>query len=263
MFGGDDRIDLGASPAARLTGHVLADGDGRILGVDSGFCDIMQTSTASLVGRTVIAITTPEDRPVTAEKLDWLRLAETCFSLRKRYLRDDGSLAWAENDVALMRDGLGPVRIIATIKMLRPPAADRLPADLLHAARLLLESRRRRDQAFNPGLFGDPAWDLLLAVYVCEAEGRMLTAEALCDASGIGAMSVVRWASLLLATGLLEPEITVAADIMRTPLRLSSEGHRRFELYLAELLDWHETSFSYRNAEPARDAYPGCSDRAQ
>jgi hypothetical protein len=29
-------------------------------------------------------------------------------------------------------------------------------------------------------------------------------------------------------------------DLIGIPLRLSCDGHRRFEQYLAELLDWHE-----------------------
>jgi PAS domain S-box-containing protein len=194
-------VDRPPPQVMKLIGHVLADDAGRFLSVDTGFSAIMSAPITALVGRTIMEITVPEDRPDTAARIDWLRIAETPFTIRKRYLRDDGSLAWVENHVALLRDGVGPVRIIATITQLSPPPLPHFPGDLLQTARLLLESRRRRDRAFLAELFSDPAWDMLLAIYVCEAEGRVLTVQALCDASHIGASVAVRWARMLLDSG--------------------------------------------------------------
>src|ERR1051325_5563112 len=42
------------------------------------------------------------------------------------------------------------------------------------AERLYLE-RRRREEYFPAGLFGEPAWDLILALFVARDEGRRLT----------------------------------------------------------------------------------------
>jgi PAS domain S-box-containing protein len=236
-----DEIASYAGAEMRLVGHALADDAGRFLSVDAGFSEIMAAPIASLVKRTVLSITAPDDRALTGARFDRLKLDDTPHLFRKRYLRDDGSLAWVENHVALLRDGLGPPRMIATITQIEPPHT---PSDLLHAAKLLLEGRRRRDRAFDAELFSDPAWDLLLGVYVCEAEGRILTAKALREASGVAASVAERWIQLLLASGLIEAESAARADLMSMPLRLSGEGHRRFEQYLGELVHWHDMTLN-------------------
>jgi DNA-binding MarR family transcriptional regulator len=41
-------------------------------------------------------------------------------------------------------------------------------------AERLYSDRRRRDEQFPPGLFGEPAWDLLLALFVAREDGREL-----------------------------------------------------------------------------------------
>ena len=35
--------------------------------------------------------------------------------------------------------------------------------------------RRKRDEHFPPGLFGEPAWDLILALFVAREDGRTLS----------------------------------------------------------------------------------------
>ena len=39
-------------------------------------------------------------------------------------------------------------------------------------AERLYSERRRRDAQFPPGLFGEPAWDLLLALFMAQEDGR-------------------------------------------------------------------------------------------
>ena len=41
-------------------------------------------------------------------------------------------------------------------------------------AEKLYSDRRRRDEYFPRGLFGEPAWDLLLALFIAREEGRDL-----------------------------------------------------------------------------------------
>jgi DNA-binding MarR family transcriptional regulator len=41
-------------------------------------------------------------------------------------------------------------------------------------AERLYSERRKRDEHFPPGLFGEPAWDLLLALYIAREDGRDL-----------------------------------------------------------------------------------------
>jgi DNA-binding MarR family transcriptional regulator len=42
-------------------------------------------------------------------------------------------------------------------------------------AERLYSERRKRDEHFPPGLFGEPAWDLLLALFMAREDGRDLT----------------------------------------------------------------------------------------
>ncbi len=56
-------------------------------------------------------------------------------------------------------------------------AAGRGEPDRSHArawAERLYAERRRRDQRFPDGLFGEPAWDLLLALFIAREKGQAI-----------------------------------------------------------------------------------------
>jgi MarR family len=52
------------------------------------------------------------------------------------------------------------------------------------AERLYLERRRRNDY-FPPGLFGEPVWDLMLALFIAREEARRLTIAEAYEAAGV------------------------------------------------------------------------------
>jgi hypothetical protein len=52
------------------------------------------------------------------------------------------------------------------------------------AERLYLE-RRRRNEYFPPGLFGEPVWDLMLALFIAREEARRLTIAEAYEAAGV------------------------------------------------------------------------------
>ncbi|HEX8415879.1 MAG TPA: hypothetical protein VF637_18645 [Sphingomicrobium sp.] len=53
-------------------------------------------------------------------------------------------------------------------------------------AKGLYQARRRRDKAFSvSGLFEDPAWDMLLALYVDEARGYNTGVTSACIAGNV------------------------------------------------------------------------------
>jgi hypothetical protein len=54
-------------------------------------------------------------------------------------------------------------------------------------AERLYSDRRKRDEHFPPGLFGEPAWDLLLALFVAREDGRELSLAEACEAAGADA----------------------------------------------------------------------------
>lgn len=45
-------------------------------------------------------------------------------------------------------------------------------------AERLYDERRRRDDLFPPGLFGEPAWDLLLALFIAREKGEPIILSA-------------------------------------------------------------------------------------
>lgn len=49
----------------------------------------------------------------------------------------------------------------------------------LEYARSLFRQRRARDAIFSAELFGEPAWDLLLTLYIARCEGHWLSMPAL------------------------------------------------------------------------------------
>jgi len=69
-------------------------------------------------------------------------------------------------------------------------------ADYAAAARTMLMSRRKMDQFF-PGLFADPARDMLLDLFVAAEEGRELSVTSCCVAAMVPATTALRWLALL------------------------------------------------------------------
>ncbi len=82
--------------------------DGRLLDVNSRFCEMLGYTRAELLQKTVSEVTHPEDRPRTKLELDKLFTGEiSCFFQEKRYLRKDGSEFWSSTGVSVVKDGTG------------------------------------------------------------------------------------------------------------------------------------------------------------
>jgi DNA-binding MarR family transcriptional regulator len=64
---------------------------------------------------------------------------------------------------------------------------------LVSKARLVLGARRIRSQYFHRDLFGEPAWEILLALYVAEESGPRFTTSRLAEWVGAPLSTVIRW----------------------------------------------------------------------
>lgn len=73
----------------------------------------------------------------------------------------------------------------------------------LAVARRHLAERRLRDEVMGAEMFGEPAWDLLLTLFVAQGEGRRLCVTRLCDAIPVPNTTVLRWIFSLTQRGLL------------------------------------------------------------
>lgn len=97
----------------------------------------------------------------------------------------------------------------------------------LNAAREVVEFRRRRNQRFaQEGVFEDPAWDILLAIFVDEGVGKQVPVSSACHASNVAVTTALRYINRLVEVGLIERQDD-AVDKRRTLLKLTVTGHRK------------------------------------
>ncbi|WP_332782431.1 PAS domain S-box protein [Sphingomonas sp. PB2P19] len=220
-----------------MIGHSTGDMTGRFTGVDSAFCDIIGVPMDRLIGTRIIAVTAPESREDNQALLCQTRRDGRPFTIVKRYIRGDGSSVWVRNEVSLIRIVGAEPQYIATTHLLDATEDRSESGELLNVARLLYKSRRLRSEIFDRGLFTDPAWDVLLAAYVGEMEGRELTAGAMWEELGIAKPTGARWLKVLALGDFIECEPSRTSPVDRA-VRLTFRGQTRIERHLRELLAW-------------------------
>lgn len=64
-------------------------------------------------------------------------------------------------------------------------------------AESILRQRRRRNEYFRASLFAEPAWDMLLELYVRDSSGASATAAQLLMATVTPTSTATRWLALL------------------------------------------------------------------
>jgi DNA-binding transcriptional ArsR family regulator len=103
-------------------------------------------------------------------------------------------------------------------------------ADYAAAARAMLTSRRRMEQYF-PGLFADPARDMLLDLFVASEEARELSVTSCCIAAMVPPTTALRWLALLKQQGLVieEPDLR---DRRQKLLRLSPHARAQMRQFI-------------------------------
>ena len=61
-----------------------------------------------------------------------------------------------------------------------------------------------RDDFLSEGLFGEPAWDILLDLFACEEEGRSVRISSACIGAAVPASTALRYLSEMERRGLVE-----------------------------------------------------------
>lgn len=128
-------------------------------------------------------------------------------------------LRWPDRDRAdfeRLADALSRVRAMAATRgdftVPAGPAAvnDHDRAQLLRRQR----ATRRTVAGANADLFADPAWDMLLALYVAAGEGRSVSRGEAIVESGATNIAGERWLKVLVSRGLIEPgdPVTLTED---------------------------------------------------
>ena len=123
-------------------------------------------------------------------------------------------------------------RIAALANVLPPSLAGASLAAM--AERLYLE-RRRRDDYFPAGLFGEPVWDLMLALFIAREEGRRLNIAEAYDAAGVKPAAGRRLLARMEGSGLVTRS-GGQQDLRRRYVSLTPNASDRMSDYLTRIL---------------------------
>lgn len=102
-------------------------------------------------------------------------------------------------------------------------------------ARSAYRERRRRHDVFNdPNLFGEPAWDILLDLFIAAKERKRLPVTSACIGAAVPATTALRWLTVLEEKGLILRENDLS-DARRVFVRLSTDGYEKMVSYFSDI----------------------------
>jgi hypothetical protein len=104
---------------------------------------------------------------------------------------------------------------------------------LLAKVRAAHADRQRRAIHFDPRLFSDPAWDILVYLFLCHLEGRSATVTEACHASPSAATTSLRHVTHLTRLGLVR-RVAHPRDGRSSFVDLTSPAIAKLKVYFAE-----------------------------
>lgn len=119
-------------------------------------------------------------------------------------------------------------------------AADQLlgsaaPSALVEVAKLLYTLRKVRDELLGDALFSEPAWDILLDLFISDHERRRLSVSAVCIGARAPSATALRYLTMLQDAELVE-RMRDERDGRRSHVQLTALGRRRMISLLAQLI---------------------------
>lgn len=119
--------------------------------------------------------------------------------------------------------------------------------ELASEAARLYAARRIRSNYFDELLFGEPAWDIMLDLFLAAVEDRDLRSTSVCIASAVPLTTALRWIKVLQEHGLIERRDGVE-DKRCSHLRLSEKGYSAMVKTLSRVLSQRRNSMADRSA---------------
>lgn len=98
--------------------------------------------------------------------------------------------------------------------------------------REIIRRRQARAKFFDPALFADPAWDMLLDLAAAHAEQRRVSVTSLCIASGVPPTTALRWIRQMTDAGLFE-RVEDPSDKRRVFISLTGKAREAMARYFA------------------------------
>jgi len=113
--------------------------------------------------------------------------------------------------------------------------APRSRQDLGDLALRTYRERRRRNEIFaDDTLFGEPAWDILLDLFVAGEKNKRVAVTSACIGSGVPSTTALRWLNVLELRGLVEREDD-NQDARRSFVRLTPKARDMMVEYFTHL----------------------------
>lgn len=183
-------------------------------------------AAGGLLGARIVAFLAPDCSPETLEET--IRDA-----LKPGFAADQGRMVDARIE-ALKRDAERMAEAVARLAAEAGGDASR-PVDSPRI-RAHIKARRLRERFFDPALFADPAWDILLDLSAARLEGRAVSVSSLCIAAAVPTTTGLRWIKALVDRGLLERH-SDREDARRAFISLAPATARRMDECLAAVLN--------------------------
>jgi DNA-binding MarR family transcriptional regulator len=206
-------------PVSTPLAQLLIDPSLAVAQVDVTACRLVGAGRQGLIGLPIAELLVPEDRAPVAALLATVLADGIPRMIAARWLHPDGSAHGTDTHVS--RLGTGEEARLALAAWM-PPCASSVAAHW-QVATILLHGLRAGRQQFGGHIISSPPAEILLMLYLAEAEGRSVTASLVAAETGYAWPMVERWLQALIASGFLETEDTPALS-PATPLRLTTAG---------------------------------------
>lgn len=117
-------------------------------------------------------------------------------------------------------------------------------------AQLVIFCRKRRGQFLPSGVCGEPAWEVLLALYTRQKSERQLASRELAAWAAVPLSTALRWIDYLVSEGLAQRE--GGGD--DAPVELSALGRAQLDNYFSCI--WEGLAGPATHADPTLDDVP-------
>jgi DNA-binding MarR family transcriptional regulator len=124
--------------------------------------------------------------------------------------------------------------IVPTVSAVRTPSSTNDLA-LVDITRRLYELRKVRDQVLGDALFSEPAWDILLDLFISDHDRRQLSVSAVCIGARAPSATALRYLTMLQDSNLVE-RTRDERDGRRSHVQLTPLGRRRMASLLGRLV---------------------------
>lgn len=146
----------------------------------------------------------------------------------RRLIAAANELLAIAHELERKEDSLAPINASACYNAKDSPA-------WAEVARSSYRERRRRGEVFSdPTLFGEPAWDIMLDLFIAAKERKRLPVTSACIGAAVPVTTALRWLTVLEDKGLIIRE-NDAADARRVFVRLSTDGYEKMISYFSSV----------------------------